>query len=176
MNPLHLSDEAVAAFADGVLRGHARERAARHTDACPECRQAVRSQREAVLALRSAPAPALPGGLFERLQALPDTTSMPVLPAVFAVQDDRSRPSPFAQLSAFVPAQPAPRSGRHVKPLATGVAVLALAAGTLAAAAVPRDTTPVRGEGTVTTRVGNADHARQVPGTSTFVGIRFVRR
>ena len=41
MRPQHLSDEAVAAFADGVLSGHARERAARHLNECPECRGAA---------------------------------------------------------------------------------------------------------------------------------------
>ncbi|MDT4947566.1 MAG: hypothetical protein QOJ37_161, partial [Pseudonocardiales bacterium] len=44
MNPQHLSDEAVAAFADGVLSGHARERATRHAAACPECAHAVKVQ------------------------------------------------------------------------------------------------------------------------------------
>src|SRR5437762_1175129 len=37
MSPQHLSDEAVAAFADGVLNGHAHERAARHINSCDEC-------------------------------------------------------------------------------------------------------------------------------------------
>lgn len=74
MSSQHLSDEAVAAFADGVLRGHARERATRHTDRCADCARAVAVQREAVWALRAAPAPALPGGLLDRLKALPDTT------------------------------------------------------------------------------------------------------
>jgi anti-sigma factor RsiW len=74
MSLQHLSDEAVAAFADGVLRGHARDRASRHTAACAECAQAVRVQREAVLVLRAAPAPQLPVGLADRLRALPATT------------------------------------------------------------------------------------------------------
>lgn len=173
MNPLHLSDEAVAAFADGVLRGHPRERAARHTDACPECRQAVRSQREAVLALRSAPAPALPSGLFERLQALPITTPMPVMPAVFAGDAMSPQPSPFVQMSAIVSSRPPSRSAMRVRPLATGAAVLVLTAGTLAAASVPLVATPTRGEGTITTRVGGAD---QAPVEPEFVGVRFARR
>ena len=40
--PQHLSDEAVAAFADGVLGGSARERARQHVEECAECRTAVR--------------------------------------------------------------------------------------------------------------------------------------
>ena len=62
----HLSDEAVAAFADGVLRGHARERASRHVEECTECHEAVRVQREAAWALRAAPAPQLPIDLAAR--------------------------------------------------------------------------------------------------------------
>jgi len=70
----HLSDEAIAAFADGVLRGAARERAARHTTGCPECAFAVAVQREAVWALRTAPAPSLPSTLIDRLREVPETT------------------------------------------------------------------------------------------------------
>jgi anti-sigma factor RsiW len=78
----HLSDEAVAAFADGVLSGHARERARRHAAGCPECARAVRVQREVVFALRSAPAPALPLGLLDRLRSVPTTTPLDVVPSV----------------------------------------------------------------------------------------------
>ena len=88
MTSQHLSDEAVAAFADGVLRGHARERAARHTETCAECAYAVQVQREAAWALRAAPAPALPTSLVDRLRLLPDTTSLTALPTVF---DDDGR-------------------------------------------------------------------------------------
>jgi hypothetical protein len=72
----HLSDEAVAAFADGVLRGRARERAATHTGECPECAYAVATQREAIWMLRSAPAPEFPVSLFERLRDVPTTTDL----------------------------------------------------------------------------------------------------
>ncbi len=74
MRQQHLSDEAIAAFADDVLRGHARERAMRHTATCTECKHAVAGQREAVWALRAAPAPALPSGLLDRLREVPATT------------------------------------------------------------------------------------------------------
>ena len=48
----HLSDEAVAAFADGYLRAVARNRAARHLAECAECAHSVAVQREAACALR----------------------------------------------------------------------------------------------------------------------------
>lgn len=70
----HLSDEAVAAFADGVLRGRARDRAQAHTATCVECAYAVAVQREAIWALRAAPAPEFPVGLFARLCEVPETT------------------------------------------------------------------------------------------------------
>jgi hypothetical protein len=70
----HLSDEAIAAFADGVLVSHARTRAARHTAECPECAYAVAIQREAIWAMRAAPAPALPTGLLDRLRDVPAHT------------------------------------------------------------------------------------------------------
>jgi putative zinc finger protein len=70
----HLSDEAVAAYADGVLGRTARMRAERHLAECPECTYAVSIQREAVFALRGAPLPALPSGLLDRLRAVPTTT------------------------------------------------------------------------------------------------------
>jgi Putative zinc-finger len=102
MAPQHLSDEAVAAFADGVLTGHARERAARHVDACAECRQAVKIQREAAWALRSATSPTLPTELVDRLRTVPLTTPLPTLPA--AVDSDGTPLlSAMAPMAAFVP-------------------------------------------------------------------------
>lgn len=72
----HLSDEAVAAFADGALGATARSRAARHIAECSECANAVAVQREAVFALRAATVPSLPGGLLDRLRAVPTTTPL----------------------------------------------------------------------------------------------------
>ena len=51
----HLSDEAVAAFADGMLTTAAHNRAARHLADCRECAVAVDEQRAAVSLLRAAP-------------------------------------------------------------------------------------------------------------------------
>lgn len=73
----HLSEDAVAAFADGVLAPAATARAQRHCAECPECADAVRGQREAAMMLRTSAAPALPSGLLDRLAGLPMSTSLP---------------------------------------------------------------------------------------------------
>ncbi len=137
MNVQHLSDEAVAAFADGVLRGHARERAARHLNACGECRQAVAGQREAALALRSAPAPALPTSLLDRLRTVPLNTPITTLPT--AIADDGSTVlSTFAPMAALVPAEPG--AGKHrVRPFLTAAALVGVA-GALVAGSSSRPT------------------------------------
>jgi anti-sigma factor RsiW len=80
----HLSDEALAAYADGVLGNGARMRASRHVADCPECALAVAEQRAAVWALRAAPAPSLPIGLMDRLRELPSTTTLTPCNAVLA--------------------------------------------------------------------------------------------
>lgn len=101
MTPTHLADEAVAAFADGVLTGRARDRAASHVAECPECAYAVAVQREAVWALRAAPAPSLPNGLLDRLREVPETTPItPAIPAA-AARDGSALMAVFAQQAAF---------------------------------------------------------------------------
>lgn len=77
MSSQHLSDEAVAAAADGVLTGHARDRATRHVAECAECAHAVRVQREAAWALRTAPPPALPSELLDRLRTVAEHSDLP---------------------------------------------------------------------------------------------------
>jgi anti-sigma factor RsiW len=111
MSPQHLSDEAVAAFADGVLAGHARDRAARHTARCGECAHAVAVQREAVWALRAAPAPALPTGLLDRLRTVPATTPINMPRPPVQGDDGRTMFASFGTMAAaaFVP----PASGRR---------------------------------------------------------------
>ena len=81
----HLSDEAVAAFADGVLGDTARQRAQSHMAGCAECSDAVYGQRAARAALRSALSPRLPAGLFERLRELPITAELPLVQLPSAV-------------------------------------------------------------------------------------------
>jgi hypothetical protein len=73
----HLSEDAVAAFADGVLSAAAASRARRHCAECAECADAVRGQRETAMLLRAAQAPALPSGLLDRLTGVPMSTPLP---------------------------------------------------------------------------------------------------
>ncbi len=153
MREQHLSDEAVAAFADDVLAGSARERARRHIAACPECSHAVAVQREAVWALRSAGAPALPTGLLDRLRAVPVTTPIRKVPSHVA-DDGTAMFATFAgPAAAFVPASSARAAQRNarVRPVALSVALLA-AIGGLTGASV------AAGRGT-----DNSGTARPVP-------------
>jgi putative zinc finger protein len=144
----HLSDEAVAAFADGVLTGHARERATRHVESCAECRTAVRVQREAAWALRAAAEPALPSALADRLRSVPMTTALTTLPTVMA-PDGSTMLATFAPAAALVADSPA-KGARRSRPIITTAAIVALA-GALAAGSVARDAEPPaqRGTGTV---------------------------
>jgi len=73
----HLSEDAVAAFADGVLSEAATARARRHCAECAECAEAVRAQREAVLLLRAAGSPTMPAGLLDRLAGVPMSAPLP---------------------------------------------------------------------------------------------------
>jgi hypothetical protein len=138
MTPQHLSDEAVAAFADGVLNGHARDRAARHTNGCAECREAVKIQREAAFALRTAGAPSLPSTLLDRLRTVPMTTPLDTPPTAVA-PDGSTVLSTLAPMAAFVPAESA-RTHRTRPYLATA-AVVALA-GALTAGSVSNVRSP----------------------------------
>jgi len=146
MRDQHLSDEAVAAYADGVLRGHARDRALRHTASCAECNYAVAVQREAVWALRAAPAPSLPTALLDRLRDVPLTT--PIQSVQTALSDDGS--AMFAAFgtaaAAFVPPA-APARSRHLRPFvitATAVAAASvLTVSSASAAGQNRIETPV---------------------------------
>lgn len=137
MSSQHLSDEAVAAFADGVLSGHARDRASRHAAGCPECAHAVKVQREAVWVLRAAPAPSLPVGLVDRLRAVPITTTITRVPSAFD-EHGSALLATFMPMTAaaLVPAarastSPARTDVRRLRPIAVTAAAVA-AAGLLA--------------------------------------------
>ena len=114
MTPQHLSDEAIAAFADGVLTGSARDRASKHAVACPECAYAVAVQREAVWALRAAPAPPLPIGLLDRLRDVPATTPISNVPAAVG-PDGSAFFAAFGTLGAAAFAPPTPRRSRKLR-------------------------------------------------------------
>ncbi len=139
MSAQHLSDEAVAACADGVLGGRARDRASKHTETCAECREAVRMQREAVWALRAAPLPAPPTDLIARLRSVPQTTSISTLPTVVAPDGSTMLVTRLmAPMAAFAPApqQAVDCASTHrVKPFMTAAFALALA-GALSAGSV----------------------------------------
>lgn len=104
----HLSDEAVAAYADDALSEAARSRAARHIAECTYCARAVEVQREAVRALRAAPAPALPRGLLDRLRAVPTTTPLNQRPLALDANGSAVFPAYGTDASAVDSAGPDP--------------------------------------------------------------------
>ncbi len=128
----HLSDEAVAAFADGMLGSGARARAARHVSECPECAHAVAVQREAVWALRAAPAPSLPTGLLDRLSALPSTTTLRPNPVQLAPDGSAVFPAFGVDRSmhrkrSIVPTSVVGRRrGQHIALITAGTAIAAM--------------------------------------------------
>ena len=138
----HLSDEAVAACADNVLSGGARQRAERHVAACPDCAYAVAVQRQAVWALRAAPAPALPTGLLDRLRDVPVTTPIErVVPSHVDEHGTAMFATFAAPMAAFVEPQRIPgqvsrwhsRRVRAAAITAASVAVVGAIAGTAVA-------------------------------------------
>lgn len=128
MREQHLSDEAIAAYADGVLARHPRERASRHTGSCAECAHAVAMQREAVWALRAAPAPVLPIGLLDRLRDVPTTTPIRTVPSAVG-PDGATMFASFGSMAAaalVAPHGPSRRT-RAVRPFALTTAAVAVA-------------------------------------------------
>jgi hypothetical protein len=151
MREQHLSDEAIAAFADDVLSGHARERARRHTASCADCNYAVAVQREAVWALRSAAAPSLPSGLLERLRDVPATTPIRRMPTVIDEDGTAMFATLAAPAAALVPPTrpPAKSRTRRVRPVAMTAASFAVVGvlagvGAVADSARPGDQVQVR--------------------------------
>jgi hypothetical protein len=166
----HLSDEAVAAFADGVLTGHARERATRHTAGCPECAHAVKVQREAAWALRAAAAPSMPIGLLDRLREVPHSTPITTLPTAIG-PDGSTMLSTFAPMAAFVPSS-AGRSSHRTRPIVTTAAIIALAGALTAGSVAHQSAAPGTGHTVRTAVPGNGAPA---PGITT-VGYHTVGR
>lgn len=167
MTSQHLSDEALAAFADGVLRGSARGRAISHVNGCPECAHAVAVQREAVWALRAAPAPPLPTGLFDRLKALPETTPITAIPSALSPDGSPLFPT-FGQMSAAALTAPTPAERPSSSPLRKA-GPLALTAAALAAAGVVAFGTTVHSNAST----GPAQQSRLAPGTGNPGGAVF---
>ena len=145
----HLSDEAVAAYADGMLRGVAQNRAVNHVNGCPECAHAVAVQREAVWALRAAPAPSLPSGLFDRLTALPQTAPIDDIVPSSISPDGSAMIATFGSVpaAALVPAAAHPHASttlRKAGPIALTAAALAAAGAFAIGSANHTSTTPVQ--------------------------------
>jgi hypothetical protein len=91
-------------------------------------------QREAVWALRAAPAPSLPTGLLDRLREVPVTTPIQHVPTHVDEHGMTMFASFAAPAAAFVaPQAPASRRGRSVALAVASVAVLGALAGTAAA-------------------------------------------
>ena len=86
---LHLSEDALAAYVDGILPRGADERAAKHLRSCAECRAAVDVEREAKALLGAAPDPSLPAGLMARLLDVPMTADLGGSDRVLAIDGDR---------------------------------------------------------------------------------------
>ena len=84
----HLSAEAIAAVADGVLTGAPLARAERHLGNCLDCAQEVVAQRQASFALRSASDPSVPGSLLERLCGLPLTVPLETVQTASALSPE----------------------------------------------------------------------------------------
>lgn len=179
MSTQHLSDEAIAAFADGVLAGHARDRASRHTSRCPECAHAVAVQREAIWALRAAPAPSLPGGLLDRLRSVPQTTPIRTPPTVLGPDGSAmfaAFGTPLGGLgaAALVPTKP----GHHNKALPVAMTAAAVAvAGVLAVGSSARtNTTPRTPTQAGTARVNPALFDDPGPIGADMASVRIPRR
>ena len=111
---------------------------------CPECNHAVAVQREAVWALRAAPAPSLPMGLLDRLRDVPVTTPIRSVPTHVDEHGMTMFASFAAPAAAFVPPpRSAPsRRGRTVALAVASVAVLGALAGTAAADSASRSEAP----------------------------------
>jgi Putative zinc-finger len=175
---LHLSEDALAAYVDGILAPGADERAAKHLRSCAECRAAVDAEREAKALLGAAPDPDLPAGLLARLLDVPMTadigdTGVGGADRILAIDGEKlgwsTGDTRVVERRATAPARPRPqvrpagaprpagrsaRSRRARRGLAFSLAGLAF--GVIASA-------------TSTTGAGSAAPARpgEVPGSST---------
>ena len=174
---LHLSEDALAAYVDGILSPAADERAAKHLRSCAECRTAVDVEREAKALLGAAPDPSPPAGLMARLLDVPMTADLGGSDRVLAIEGDRlgwstgttSSDTRVVERRAAAPARPRPQvrptgaarpAGRGTRARRTrrglAVSLAGLAFGVIASAA---STGPAGAA--ATSRVGD------VPGPST---------
>lgn len=136
----HLSDEAVAAYADGVLSGGPTARAQHHLAECADCAAAVQEQQQARSVLRSAAAPMVPGPLLARLRELPTSAPLGGQTVVIALSVDgcpvfrafdsrQGRPQPGVPSSAGAPS--VTHTATHRRRGVPGLGISAAAAATL---------------------------------------------
>jgi anti-sigma factor RsiW len=86
---LHLSEDALAAYVDGILSHPADERAAKHLRSCAECREAVDAEREAKALIGASPDPQLPAGLLARLLDVPMTADIGSTDQILAIDGEK---------------------------------------------------------------------------------------
>jgi hypothetical protein len=86
---LHLAEDALAAYVDGILSPVADERAVRHLRSCAECRSAIDAEREAKALLGATPDPELPAGLLTKLLDVPMTADIGVSDRVLAIDGEK---------------------------------------------------------------------------------------
>jgi Putative zinc-finger len=85
---LHLGEDALVAYVDGMLSPTADERATKHLRSCPECQGMIDAEREAKALLGATPDPALPTGLLARLLDVPMTADLGSTDRILAVDGD----------------------------------------------------------------------------------------
>ncbi|HEV7657552.1 MAG TPA: zf-HC2 domain-containing protein [Mycobacteriales bacterium] len=85
---LHLAEDALVGYVDGMLSSAADERASRHLRACAECRAAVDAEREAKALLGATPDPCLPAGLLAKLLDVPMTADIGSTDRILAFDGD----------------------------------------------------------------------------------------
>jgi anti-sigma factor RsiW len=115
---LHLSEDALAAYVDGILSRSADGRAAKHLRSCAECRAAVDAEREAKALLGATPDPGLPAGLLAKLLDVPMTADLGGGDRVLAIDGDRlgwstgstSSDTRVVERRATAPARPRPQA------------------------------------------------------------------
>jgi hypothetical protein len=124
---VHLAEDAVAAYVDGVLSPTAADRAERHLRACRECRVAIEAQREAKAVICAAADPQLPTGLLAKLLEVPMTADLGGGDMVLALDGDQLAWAPTRGAAAPVEPRVVERS-RTAPLLGTVAAVAALPA------------------------------------------------
>lgn len=85
---LHLAEDALAAYVDGMLSPTADDRAARHLRSCAECRDAVDVEREAKVLLAATPDPELPTSLLAKLLDVPMTADIGTTDRILAMDGE----------------------------------------------------------------------------------------